>query len=167
MSRDLKEEIQEHLAEKIDTLEAKGMSRQEAEHQARRAFGNVTRIEERSREAWMWPMAESVAADARFAFRGVRKDAGFALTTCLTIALGIGATTAISSLVHAVVLRPLPFPDQDKLMWLKQQDHSLPGVVPESLSYPDYFDWRAQNHTFSGMASYAGGGVTIESGGQA
>ena len=87
-----------------------------------------------------------------FRFRGLRKDAGFAVTTCLTIALGIGLTTAIFSLVQAVVLRPLPFQEQDKLMWLKQQDHSLPGVVPESLSYPDYFNWRAQTHTFSGMA---------------
>ncbi|MEA2262505.1 MAG: putative transport system permease protein [Acidobacteriaceae bacterium] len=167
MSRELKEEIQEHLAEKLDTLMAGGMPREEAERQARRAFGNVTRIEERSREAWMWPMVESIAADARFAFRGLRKDAGFSITTCLTIALGIGLTTAIFSLVQAVVLRPLPFPEQDKLMWLKQQDHSLPGVVPESLSYPDYFDWRAQTHTFSGMASYAGSGVTLKSGGQA
>jgi predicted permease len=167
MSRELKEEIQQHLAEKIDALMAGGMTREEAEYQARHTFGNVTRIEERSREAWMWPPVESIAADARFAFRRLRKDAGFATTTCLTIALGIGLTTAIFSLVHAVLLRPLPFPEQDRLMWLKQQDHSLPGVVPESLSYPDYFDWRAQTHTFSGMASYAGGGVTLESGGQA
>jgi putative ABC transport system permease protein len=168
MSRELKEEIQGHLAEKIDTLMARGMSREEAEHQARRAFGNVTRIEERSRETWMWPMVESIAADVRFALRGLRKDAGFAITTCLTIALGIGATTAIFSLVHAVLLRPLPFPEQEQLVWLKQQDHSLPGVVPESLSYPDYFDWRAQNHTLTGMASYSGGGgVTLETGGQA
>ncbi len=167
MSRELKEEIQEHLAEKIETLMATGMSRGEAERQARRAFGNVTRIEERSREAWMWPMVESATSDARFAFRGLRRNAGFAITTCLTIGLGIGATTAIFSLVDAVLLRPLPFPEQDRLMWLKQQDHSLPGVVPESLSYPDYFDWRAQTRTFSGMASYAGSGVTLESGGQA
>ena len=139
MSRELKEEIQQHLAEKIDALMSEGMSREEAEHQARRTFGNVTRIEERSREAWMWPMVESIAADARFAFRRLRKDAAFAITTCLTIALGIGLTTAIFSLVHAVLLRPLPFPEQDRLMWLSQQDHSLPGVVPESLSYPDYF----------------------------
>ena len=63
MSRELKEEIQEHLAEKIDTLMAEGMPRDDAERQARRAFGNVTRIEERSREAWMWPMVESIAAE--------------------------------------------------------------------------------------------------------
>jgi putative ABC transport system permease protein len=167
MSRELKEEIQQHLTEKIDALMAGGMSHEEAEYQARRTFGNVTRVEERSRETWMWPMVESIAGDARFGFRRLRKETGFAVTTCLTIALGIGLTTAIFSLVHAVLLRPLPFPEQDRLMWLKQQDHSLPGVVPESLSYPDYFDWRAQTHTFSGMAAYAGGGVTLESGGQA
>ena len=51
-------------------------------------------------------------------------------------------------------------------MWLAQQDHSLPGVVAESLSYPDYFDWRAQNHTFTGMASYNGGGITLELNGE-
>jgi predicted permease len=105
--------------------------------------------------------------ELRFAIRQLRKNAGFALTTILTLALGIGATTAIFSLVNAVLLRPLPFPEQDRLMWVHQQDHSLPGVMPEALSYPDYFDWRAQNHTFSGMASYNSGGVTLEMGSEA
>jgi predicted permease len=105
--------------------------------------------------------------DLRFAIRLLRKNYGFALTTILTLALGIGATTAIFSLVNAVLLRPLPFPEQDRLMWLHQQDHSLPGVVPEALSYPTYFDWRAQNHTFSGIASYHSGPITLEMAGEA
>jgi putative ABC transport system permease protein len=105
--------------------------------------------------------------DLRFAIRQLRKNYGFALTTILTLALGIGATTAIFSLVNAVLLRPLPFPEQDRLMWLHQQDHSLPGVVPEALSYPTYFDWRAQNHTFSGIASYHSGPITLEMAGEA
>jgi predicted permease len=105
--------------------------------------------------------------DLRFAIRQLRKNSGFALTTILTLALGIGATTAIFSLVNAVLLRPLPFPKQDRLMWLHQQDHSLPGIMPEALSYPDYFDWRAQNHTFSGIASYHSQGVTLETTGEA
>jgi putative ABC transport system permease protein len=105
--------------------------------------------------------------DLRFAIRQLRKNYGFALTTILTLALGIGATTAIFSLVNAVLLRPLPFPEQDRLMWLHQQDHSLPGIMPEALSYPDYFDWRAQNHTLSGMASYDSSGVTLETGSEA
>ena len=164
---DLSEEIQQHLAEKTETLMATGMSRQEAERRARRAFGNVTRMEERGREAWMWPLTESLWADAKFAMRQLTKDYGFALTAILTLALGIGATTAIFSLVNAVLIRPLAFPESNRLMGIEQQDHSLPGIAPEQLSYPDYFDWRAQNHTFSGMASFNGGGVTVESEGEA
>ena len=164
---DLTEEIQQHLAEKTEALMAGGLSREDAERAAKREFGNVTRIEERGREAWVWPLVESLWADTRFAFRQLSKNFGFAFTAILTLALGIGATTAIFSLVNTVLLRPLPFPEQDRLMWLSQQDHSLPGVVPEALSYPDYFDWRAQNHTFSEMASFNGAGVTLESEGEA
>ena len=164
--RDLADEIQQHLDEKTEVLVAEGMSREEAARVARREFGNMTRIEERGREAWIWPQAENLWADVKYAIRQLAKNSGFAVAAILTLALGIGATTAMFSLVNAVLLRPLPFPEQDKLMWLAQQDHSLPGTVPESLSYPDYFDWRAQNHTFAGMASYAGGGVTLESNGE-
>lgn len=164
---DLSEEIEQHLEEKIEALMAEGMSRRQAVASARREFGNVMRIEEQSREPWIWPTIESIVADGKFAIRQLRKNSGFAFTTILTLGLGIGATTAIFSLVNAVLLRPLPFPEQNRLMWVKQQNHSLPGVVPESLSYPDYFDWRAQNHTFSGLASYNGGGVTLETGGEA
>jgi predicted permease len=159
---DLSEEIAEHLAEKTEALVAGGMSREEAEYRAKREFGNVIRIEERGREAWMWPVSERLWADTRFAFRQLARNYGFAITTILTLALGIGATTAIFSLVNTVLLRPLPFPGQDRLVWLAQQDHSLPGGQPEPLSYPDYFDWRAGNHTLDGIASYIQGGVTLE-----
>jgi predicted permease len=163
--RDLAEEIRQHLDEKTEALVAEGLSRDEAKRAAKREFGNVTRIEERGREAWIWPMAENLWADAKYAIRQLSKNLGFALTAILTLALGIGAITAMFSLVNAVLLRPLPFPEQDRLMWLAMQDHSLPGVVPESLSYPDYFDWRAQNRSFAGMASYVGGGATLEANG--
>ena len=159
---ELSEEIRLHIEEKTEALLASGMSRDEAEHAARREFGNVTRIEERGREAWMWPLIESLWADFRFAIRQLTRNSGFATTAILTVALGIGATTAIFSLVEAVLLRPLPFPEPDRLVWLSQQDHSLPGIAPESLSYPDYFDWRAQDHTLSGIASYFGSGVNYQ-----
>ncbi|HYK35149.1 ABC transporter permease [Alloacidobacterium sp.] len=96
-----------------------------------------------------------------YALRQFRKNPGFAITSVLTLAIGIGATTTIFSLVYGVLLRPLPFPQSDRLVWLNQQDHSLPGIAAESLSYPDYFDWRAQNHTLSGIACYRGGNVTF------
>jgi predicted permease len=97
----------------------------------------------------------------RYALRQLRKNPGFTLTAVLTLALGIGATTAIFSLIYTVLLRPLPFPQPDRLVSLAQQDHSLPGMASESLSYPDYFDWRAQNHTFSDIASFKHGNVTF------
>lgn len=159
---DLDEEIRLHLNEKTESLMAEGMSREDAERAARREFGNVTSIQERGREAWMWPLAESLWADAKFAVRQILKNPGFALTVILTLALGIGATTAIFSLVNTVLLRPLPFFQPDRLMWMTQQDHSLPGVISENLSYPDYFDWRAQNHSFSGIASFEAGGVVLQ-----
>ena len=163
---DLAEEIQQHILEKTEALVDGGMSRREAEKLARREFGNITGIEERSRDAWMWPIADSLYTDMKFALRQLRKHSGFALTAVLTLALGIGATAAIFSLVHAVLLQPLPFPEPERLVWMSQQNHSLPGVIPEALSYPDYFDWRAQNHTFSGMACYASSTVVLQSEGE-
>lgn len=162
---DLAEEIQQHLHEKREALIADGVSPEEAELTVRREFGNITRMEERGREAWMYPRVESLCADVKYAIRQLRKNPGYAVTAIVILASGIGATTAVFSLVDAVLLRPLPFPEPDRLMWISQQDHSLPGLATESLSYPDYFDWRARNHTFSGLASYVGGGVTLQTSG--
>jgi predicted permease len=92
--------------------------------------------------------------DLRFTLRQLRKSPGFAATTILTLALGIGATTGIFSLVNAVLLRPLPFPQPGRLMSLLHEDHISGALNPTSLSYPDFFDWRAQNRSFSALASY-------------
>ena len=93
--------------------------------------------------------------DLRFAIRQLRKSPGFALTTILTLALGIGATTAIFSLINAVLLRPLPFPEPDRIMSASALDLSQgkPGLS-STISYPDFFDWRARNHSFEAIASY-------------
>jgi predicted permease len=103
----------------------------------------------------------------RFSFRQLRKSPSFAIAAIVTLALGIGATTAIFSLVNAVLLKPLPYPEPDRLMSIKQENHSAGAAVPESLSYPDYFDWRARNRTFSGLASYTGANMTLTGVGEA
>jgi predicted permease len=107
----------------------------------------------------MW--VESIMQDLRYALRLLLHSPGFTITCVLILAVGIGATTAIFSLVNSVLLQPLPFPQSNRLLWVSQQDHSVPGVVPESLSYPDYFDWRAQSHTLEGIASYTGSTATM------
>ena len=94
--------------------------------------------------------------DLRFGIRQMAKAPGFAVATVLTIALGIGATTSIFSLVNAVLLRPLPFPDPDRLVAAGSVDERRPEPTNSvsAMSYPDFFDWRAQSHSFSGLAAY-------------
>jgi putative ABC transport system permease protein len=163
---DLERELRSDLELEEEEHRGRGVSPEEAHYAARRAFGNATLIKEQTRETWGWAPFERLLQDFRYALRQLGRAPGFVIAVILTLALGIGATTAMFSLVNTVLLRPLPFPAQDRLVWLSQQDHSLPGVAPESLSYPDYFDWRAQNHTLSGVASYVGGGITFESKGR-
>ncbi|HKD07931.1 MAG TPA: ABC transporter permease [Bryobacteraceae bacterium] len=163
---DLSQEIEQHLVERTEELMAQGLSQADAAHAARREFGNVTNIEERSRDVWQWPVLDSLIRDGKFAVRQLRRNRGFACTAILTMALGIGTTTAIFSLINAVLLQPLPFPHSERLTWIRQQDHSQPVPAAETLSYPDYFDWRSWNHTFDGLASYDGSTTTLESKGE-
>ena len=110
---------------------------------------------------------QTLLKELRFSLRQLRKNLGFTLTAVLTLALGVGATTSIFSLVNAVLLRPLPFPQPDRLMYVIHEYHANGTISPNGISYPDFFDWRAQNHSFSAMASYRDDQFTLVSDGQA
>jgi putative ABC transport system permease protein len=118
LHRELAEEIQAHLEEKVEDLIEGGLSRAEAVSAARRAFGNATMIEERGREVWGWPFAETWRADVRYACRRVRRSPTFMLVSVLSIALGLGATTVVFSVIHAVLINPYPYRDADRLVHL-------------------------------------------------
>src|SRR5260370_1636573 len=99
----------------------------------------------------------------KFALRRLRKSPGFALVAILIMALGIGANTAIFSVVHAVLLEPLPFRDADRLVqvWHIPPQTSFPGVTRFAISPANFLDWQKQNNVFEGMALYGGGGYDI------
>ncbi len=107
---DLSHEMRLHLEERVEHLIGEGLSPQEAQRQARVAFGNLAMLEERSREVWQWPTLESIWADVRFAFRQLRKSPGFAFAAVATLALAIGANTVVFAVLNALVLRPLNVP---------------------------------------------------------
>jgi len=129
---ELSEEIRGHLEEKIEELVASGMSRKEATYAARREFGNVTLIEEDSRDAWRWPSIENFFMDVRYGLRMLRKSPGFTTAAVLTIALGIGANAAIIGLVDSAFLRGLPFHEPERLVhiWVIEADGDLHTPTP-------------------------------------
>lgn len=160
---ELSETIRDHLDEKIADLMDRGMTRAQAEQTARREFGNITRIEERSREVWQWPTLESIWADLRYALRRLCKSPGFAITVILTLALGIGANTAVFSIVDAVLLRPLPYENADRLVVVWQTDAAHRGTGAWFNSYREFQEWQRGNRSFEKLAamSWATSGKTL------
>ena len=145
---DISISIQEHIEERTDDLVEQGMARERAEQTARREFGNVTLIQERSRESWQWSALESILADIKFAVRQLRKSPVFTLTTALILTLGIGINTAIFSIVHHVLLEPLPFPKASQLyaVWARSDAQ---GATRIAASGPDFLDYQDQSRSFS------------------
>jgi predicted permease len=156
---DLSNEMRQHVEEKIDELVATGMSKKEAAAAARRAFGNVTLIEEDSREVWQWPSIGSFLTDLRYAVRTLRKSAGFTTTAIVTLALGIGANTAIFMLLDAIRLRSLPVQNPQELAEVRITDSGHQGMGNNQeygeLTRPLWQEIRDRQQSFSGVFAWS------------
>ncbi len=157
---DLQEEMAFHREQTAKEFEAAGIPPEAARYAAMRQFGNATLLQERSREVVQF-RAETVVQDLRFAFRQLRRSPGLALTAILVLALGIGASTAIFAFVDAVLIRPLPYADPNRLVDVDESE----AVFPRSnLSRADYEDWKRLNITLKSLEAYGGTGFLLRTG---
>jgi putative ABC transport system permease protein len=146
---DLSEEMRSHLEERVEELVAGGVERREAEYQARREFGNYSLTERDGRDVWRWSAVERLWTDVKFGFRILRKNPGFATIAILTLALGIGANTAIFSVVYGALLAPLPMPHPEQLVLVWSDDDGRNVVSPG-----DFLDWRRENTVFQNLVAW-------------
>ena len=162
---DLAEEMRLHLEEKTEQFMAEGMSRKEAEQAARRAFGNATVLEERSRQVWQLPWVESLGTDLKLVFRRLGKSPGFAATVILTLAIGIGANTAVFSVVNSILFKPLPYPNAEQLVAVRLMAPGAAGLADFSsglrLSSSMYFTFAEQNRTFQSFGVWNTGTANV------
>ena len=156
---DLSEEMRLHIEERVEQLKGEGMSPKEAERQARIAFGNLARVEERSREVWQWPTLESIWADVVLALRQLRRSPGYATAAILTLALAIGVNAVVFSVMNAFILRPLNVPRAERLYALQHENEDI-----ANLSYPNYIDLRDRNHSFDSPVVYNISAVGLDTG---
>ena len=155
-------EIELHIDLKVQELIAAGMSPEDARKAALQAFGDREAIEadvarlrdatirDRNRRDWF----DELSMDLKVGLRGFLRAPGFTIAALLTLALGIGANTAIFSVMRSVLLRPLPYPNSEQLVQIWADHRALGRAEPEWLSPPDFLDLREQNRTFSSMAAY-------------
>jgi putative ABC transport system permease protein len=150
MESDMDAELRFHVEAYADELVRGGVAREEAMRRAGIEFGGIERVKEEGREARGVSFLETIVQDLRYGARMLRKSPGFTIIAVLTLAIGIGANTAIFSVVYGVLLAPLPYKDPSQLIVLNE---TTPKVGVVSVSYPNFLDWRSQSHGFSEMAA--------------
>ncbi|HEX5437842.1 MAG TPA: ABC transporter permease [Gemmatimonadaceae bacterium] len=157
---ELDEELRFHVEMATAERAQHGMSPAEARTQALRDFGGLERFKEDCRDVRGTRLLTDFAQDVRYALRTLRKSPGFTTVVVLTLALAIGANTAIFSVVNGVLLRPLPYAHPGQLVMVWEADR-FSGTTREDASVPDYFDFRARNHVFTDVAAFAEQPLTL------
>ena len=153
--QDLSDELETHLALDIDAGVRAGLAPEEARRQALLRLGGAEQVRQALRERRSFPWLESLAQDARYGLRTLGRSPGFTVTAVLTLALGIGACTAIFSLVNAVLLRSLPFGDPERLVYLFTPNRNIP--IPREViapSYADLYDLKRQSRSYRDMTAF-------------
>jgi putative ABC transport system permease protein len=152
MEADMDEELRMHFEQQVEKLVAGGLPREQAIRRARLEFGGYEQLKEECRDARGVSVVETLLQDMRYAVRVLRKSPGFTLVGILTLALGIGANTAIFSVIDSVLLRPLPYKDPAGLVMLWENNSRHPNPH-NTVSPPDFLDWQSRNSSFAEMAS--------------
>jgi len=155
--RELRKELEAHLRLAIDERVARGQTREVAEREARRELGNVTHIAEVTREQWRAPWAislERLVQDLRYGARALRRTPSFTIAAVLTLALAIGANSAVFAVVNGVLLRPLPFPDADRLLVVSYLPTDLPFELPPGLADSHWLIYRERQRSFERVTAY-------------
>jgi predicted permease len=163
--QELDEEVQAHLRMAARERMDQGETTEQARTSAAREFGNVTLVKEVARDMWGFRWLETLLQDLRYGTRTLRKNPGFTAVAVLTLALGIGMNTALFSLVNAVLLRPLTYPDADRLAWLSDYDYKY-GFGDNWVAPGAYVLWKDQAHSFERMIAYGNQDLALISAGE-
>ncbi len=161
IDRDIDKELRLHVDLLAEEYERAGMSPEDARRAALRRFGNVLHLRERGHDVRGFRMLEAVLRDAKYGVRGLLRTPVFTATAVLTLAFGIGANTAIFSIVDGFLLRPLPYPDADRLVELYE---SIPGYSRASVSPANWLDWQRESRTFESFAAWNLAQATLTNG---
>ena len=148
----LDQELQFHLEQQIAENRAAGMSAQEAHYAALRLFGNPATLRDQTRDTWSWSWLAALLRDIRIATRRLLRTPGFSLTAVLIMSLAIGANVTLFTVVRSVLLRPLPFPDPDRLIMLYGQNQLGNPKAGNVVAPGDFFEWQKGAHGFEQMA---------------